>query len=964
MLATPAAETSDAAVRFWQDCPAPDAARLLPAKALIDLAVTGSPYLAGLILHHCAFAAQVLEGNPEAMLHQLCHDCLNLKSASSFDEIASGLRHKKAEAALLVALADLAQVWDVDHVTNALTQFADACLQAATDFLLLQCAGKGQIKLPDTANPSRGCGYAVLAMGKLGAHELNYSSDVDLIILYDAEIAPLAEAIEPATFFVKFTKQLVSLLQDISAEGYVFRVDLRLRPDPRSTQIAIAIEAAAAYYESQGQNWERAAMIKARPVAGDLVLGQDFLKRITSYIWRKYLDYAAIADIQSLKRQIHAVKGHGEIAVQGHNLKLGRGGIREIELFVQTQQLIAGGRNPSLRGLGTVEMLDALAHANWIAPTAATELKSAYRFLRCLEHRIQMVDDQQSHSVPTAPAAFESFARFSGLASGAELSTKLRTTLETVQRHYAALFEDAVELASDSGSLIFTGGEDDPATIQTLQKMGFAQAAEISSIIRGWHFGRYAAMRNARARELLTELVPTILKNFSQNGAYDQAVFAFDNFLKGLPAGVQLFSMLKANPNLLELMAQILGAAPRLAEQLGHQPRILEAVVRQDFFSVLPNQSQLTAEFDAVIAKTTPREEAMDRARVLAREHQFRVSVRLLAETISAEEAGSAFTAIADVVVQKLLAVCLNEICMAHGAIKGGQCAIIALGKLGGREMTASSDLDLMLVYDHATGADQSDGEKPLSPSQYYARLSQRLVTALTAPTAEGTLFEVDLRLRPSGNQGPVAVSLASFVSYQNDQAWTWEKLALTRARIVGDNGAFEQILFDAVKKALCRQRDVNQTRADVSAMRELMLKEQKTDGPWDIKRSLGGWVDIEFIAQFIQIVGAHENPDLLSQNTMQALKLAGKAGALAAGQMAELVSACAFYNRLMQLQRLALPRQYDPETSPKRLNEAVCRAAAMPDIASSLAFLQETQLRVSGIFTAIIGRKIGSATE
>ncbi len=297
----------------------------------------------------------------------------------------------------------------------------------------------------------------------------------------------------------------------MTEDGYGFRVDLRLRPDPRATQVAIAMEAAANYYESMGQNWERAAMIKARAAAGDIGLGMEFLLRLKPYIWRKYLDFAAIADVQSLKRQIHAVKGHGTIAVHGHNIKLGRGGIREIEFFVQTQQLIAGGRNPALRGLRTLEMLDALAEAKWISQSAADELKAAYRFMRGIEHRIQMVNDEQTHVLPQDEQAFESLARLSGFASPKDFEEKLRRTFELVQGHYSALFESAGELGTDTGSLVFTGGEDDPETIETLERMGFKRASEISATIRGWHFGRYAATRSGKSKELLTELMPQLL---------------------------------------------------------------------------------------------------------------------------------------------------------------------------------------------------------------------------------------------------------------------------------------------------------------------------------------------------------------------------------------------------------------------------------------------------------------------
>ncbi len=946
---------SDAVLNFWFECGPPLTTQLLPLAKLIDRVVAGSPYLARLVLSHSDFLILLMERDPDNILLELCADTAKLEYQISRAQIMTDLRIAKQKAALLIALADIAGIWTLTEVTQALTQFADACLNATVNYLLRENAEHNKLILKESLNVSKKCGYVVLAMGKHGAYELNYSSDIDLIILYDPETAPLREGIEPSTFFVRFTRDLVSVLQDINEQGYVFRVDLRLRPDPRATQMAIALEAAAIYYENQGQNWERAAMIKARPAAGDIALGEEFLQRLTSYIWRKYLDYAAIADVQSLKRQIHAVKGHGEIAVKGHNLKLGRGGIREIEFFVQTQQLIAGGRNPKLRGRSTLDMLDALAEAKWIETETASELQKAYVFLRMLEHRAQMIDDQQTHLVPSGDAAFEAYARFSGFETGDALSQALRKTLETVQRHYSALFEDAGDLGSDTGSLVFTGGEDDPATLETLQGMGFHQASETSATIRAWHFGRYPAMRTARAREILTELMPKLLKVLADSGDADQAFLAFDQFLRGLPSGVQLFSMLKANPNLLELIAQILGQAPRLAEQLKQKPRTLEAVAGSDFARALPTQLQLKAEFDSAIAHDAARDDAMDILRVIVREHQFRVGVRLLADTINTKEASLGFSNIADQAIAKLLTVTLTEMKKFHGDVEGGQCAVIALGKLGGQEMTASSDLDLMVIYNHHANAELSDGGKPLSPNQYYARLTQRLITALSAPTAEGTLFEVDLRLRPSGSKGPVAVSFSSFLSYQKLEAWTWERLALTRARVVAGDYELERELETSIKAILVEKRDAATIRKDVCDMRNLMLKEQAKKGPWDIKRAKGGLVEVEFIAQYLQLIA--NDARSLSTNTQQALYNAEKSQSLSASHATILNFACELFQNLTQILRLCVLDQFDPKLSSKKLNQAIARTAGMPDIDSTELLLVDTQNQVALVFESLIGR-------
>lgn len=942
----------DTVDRAWTDLrgEGADLAAFEARRSLVDAVFGGSPFLRDLVLRDCNFARRILMTDADRMLAEL----IDGLAAEVEDEqgMRRLLRKTRGRAALTIALADLSGAWSLDQVTDALTRFAEAVLNAAVEWLFADQRRAGKL-LSATGEEA---GYTILGMGKFGAHELNYSSDIDLIVLYDPQTARLADGVDPSTFFVRITKRLVVLLQDVTEDGYAFRVDLRLRPDPRATQIAISIEAAAIYYENMGQNWERAAMIKARPVAGDLALGAEFLKRLVPYIWRKYLDFAAIADVQSLKRQIHAVKGHGTIAVLGHNIKLGRGGIREIEFFVQTQQLIAGGRNAKLRGRRTIDMLAELAEAKWITTEAARELSDAYRYLRTIEHRIQMVADEQTHTLPDDEEAFARLARFSGYADAAAFETKLRATFELVQGHYAALFKDAEDLGTEGGSLVFTGGEDDPETLETLTGMGFRRASEIAAMIRSWHFGRYSATRSARARELLTEIMPALLTSLAKSGDADQAFIAFDRFLAGLPAGVQLFSLLKSNPGLLDLIGTILGTAPRLAQELSHRPKVLDAVLDPGFFGALPRAPEIASLVAAATPPGTPIDEAIDRVRVVAKEQAFRIGVRILSETVSAAEAGGAFSDLADVVLGRLHEAVTADMIERHGLVPGGRSAIIAMGKLGGREMTAGSDLDLILIFDHDKDAETSDGARPLAAGQYFARLTQRFISAVTAPTAEGVLYEVDMRLRPSGNKGPVATSLASFTDYHRNQAWTWEGLALTRARVVaGDPGLAEE-LKGAIAEALSRPRDGAKILTDVVDMRRMMLKENPPDGLWDIKRTPGGLVDIEFIAQYLQIIHAHATPKVLAVTTLRALERLVQAGYLGEADGSRLKAACLVYQRLTQVLRLCVTGPYDPKQVPAGLNRLVASASAMPDVASAEALITETQAQVAELFSRLVG--------
>jgi [glutamine synthetase] adenylyltransferase / [glutamine synthetase]-adenylyl-L-tyrosine phosphorylase len=933
----------------------PALATQIDAAKTIAMISQGSPYLAGLLRHWPEFAEAAFAQDPAELARKLCasaHDAIALEPEAA----ARHLRQLKSKFALLTALADISGAWSTSETTRHLTNFADAATHAALGHVLKTFNAKLNL---DADDPCNKCGLAVIAMGKHGAHELNYSSDIDLIILFDSISAAVPENVEPQQLYVKITRKLVALLQDLTEDGYMFRVDLRLRPDPRATQVAIDIEAAAIYYENQGQNWERAAMIKARACAGDIALGEEFLVRMKPFIWRKYLDFAAISDVQSLIRQIHAHKGHGEIAVKGHNLKLGRGGIREIEFFVQTQQLIAGGRNPALRGRSTLAMLDQLAEAKWITALVADDLKSAYSTLRHLEHRVQMIEDHQDHCVPSTEDAFAKYAVFAGFENTETLSLALRNTLETVQRHSSALFAKSATL-SGQGSLVFTGGEDDPDTIRTLTDMGYANASEVSATIRAWHFGRYAATRSARAREILTELMPELLKALAATGDPPQAFLAFDRFLQGLPSGVQLLSMLKANPHLLSLMANILGSAPRLAQQLSARPRTLEAFLDPAFFGPMLQDQDVVSILASTIPNDSSLEETMDLARELGRELMFRVGVRVLSDTTSSDDAGRSFSAIADGLIQLLHRAVIRDMEQKHGEITGATSAVIAMGKLGGREMTAGSDLDLIVIFNAPDLDAISSGTRPLGVAAYFARLTQRLITALSAPTAEGTLYDVDMRLRPSGSKGPVAVSLASFAEYQRSSAWTWEKLALTRARVVSASAELTEKIETVITVSLCEKREAVATRKDVSDMRALMLKEHAPSSIWDIKRQRGGLVEVEFIVQTLQLLHAAQHAGILNTNTMQALQAVADHQLVSQSNFASLTEATRLYQRLTQMIRLCSNTDFDPFTALPGLRNLIINAAQLPDISTLEATLQNHQAEVARIFDEVIGRGEG----
>jgi [glutamine synthetase] adenylyltransferase / [glutamine synthetase]-adenylyl-L-tyrosine phosphorylase len=868
--------------------------------------------------------------------------------SSEFSEAAlmTDLRRAKLEAHVLIALGDLAGVFGGEETTRRVSALAVACVSAAVNFLLRDARAKGILALEDPEFPAKNCGWIILAMGKLGARELNYSSDIDLIVFFDGQTQALKDRYEGVEIYAKLTRRLVRILQERTADGYVFRTDMRLRPDPGSTPVAIPVEMALNYYESRGQNWERAAMIKALPVAADIAAGEAFLKELTPYIWRKYLDYAAIADVHSIKRQIHAHKGHGEIAVLGHDLKLGRGGIREIEFFVQTQQLIAGGRAPDLRGRQTVPMLAKLAEHGWIKPETCDALAREYWFLRDLEHRVQMVADEQTHMLPRDEEGLRRIALMAGFFDTKTFSAAVRASLQTVETHYSALFETAPQLSTGIGNLVFTGDKDDPGTLETMAKLGFKRPSDICRIIRVWHFGRYKATQSAEARERLTEITPALLKAFGAAKDADDAILRFDEFLSGLPAGIQLFSLLNSNPSLLDLLVLIMGSAPRLAEIIARKPHIFDGLLDPAIYRDIPTEAYLSERLSAFLLNVTDYEEILDRLRIFGAEQKFLIGVRVLTGAIPPQTAARAFSDLADILLQQTLAAVTREFETKYGKVTGGVTAMLGMGKLGSQELTAGSDIDLILLYDHSDD-EESDGERPLAPSTYFMRLTQRLIAGISAPTAEGILYEVDLRLRPSGNKGPVATRFSAFSEYQRKDAWTWEHMALSRARVVAGQGQFSGKINAEVTSILTLPRDSSKVAKEVGDMRALIGKEKAPKGIWDLKLMPGGLIDLEFLTQFAALTRQTGIKTVETAKALSHLSIVN----LQEDARAELADAHFLFSNLTQVLRLCLKAEPADEELPQGLSDIMCRLSGLPDTAALAAHVKDTARKVRVIF-------------
>jgi glutamate-ammonia-ligase adenylyltransferase len=935
------------------------AAKHPPLASLLAGIAEAAPYIWDLVRADPSRTLRLLSHDPDNTLVVLLGRTRSEAAAARGPgEVMSILRRMKAEAALLVALADIGNVWPVARVTQALTEIADSALGAAVRHLLADAIRRDRLILPDPHNPEAGSGYVVLAMGKMGGGALNFSSDIDLMVFFDADTPALAPEIEPTQFYVRLTRELMKLLQERTSDGYVFRVDLRLRPDPASTQIAISTDAALDYYESRGQSWERAALIKARPCAGDLAAGARLIRDVSPFVWRKYLDYAAVADVHAMKQQIHAYRGHGEIAVEGHNIKVGRGGIREIEFFVQTQQLIAGGRHAALRGRSTVAMLAALAADGWIDPDARDELGAAYDFLRKVEHRLQMQADEQTHTLPADREGLEVFARFLGFSGRDAFAAMLLSHLRAVERHYGRLFERAPADLAQRQNLSFATPEGESETLDRLAEMGFRQPRELAAAVHRWHSSLYRSLRGEQARQSLNELVPVLIEQFARAESPDAAFAAFDHFLAGLRAGGRFLLLLRQHPELIRFLALILGVAPRLADILAQNPQVIDPLLDPSFFGALPDETRLASALALALDDTRDHEAALDASRLFGQEHMFLIGARVLSSSVSAEQAGALFARLADVLIRSLHARVEKNFADTYGRVEGQQTVILALGRLGAREMTARSDLDLIVIYDYdAARPDSVGGARSLYGAQYFARLTQRLISALTAKTNYGALYPVDMRLRPSGRSGPLATQIDSFVSYQEREAWTWEHMALTRARVVSGPPDFAARVNAAIRAVLCRKRNAAAVVEDVIEMRAAIAAEKGEGDPWDLKYAAGALVDIEFIAQYLQLVHAAALPDILDTSTARALEKAAHLGVLSAADAEVLRPAVRLYHDLTQIMRLCLPGGFDPKTASPGVLALLARAADLPDFPALEAHVKDTQLKVRECFMRILGR-------
>ncbi|MEO0412646.1 MAG: bifunctional [glutamine synthetase] adenylyltransferase/[glutamine synthetase]-adenylyl-L-tyrosine phosphorylase [Pseudomonadota bacterium] len=788
-----------------------------------------SPFLRALIERHTDFLLEVADTPSQSVIDALLEELT--KAFGSQLALRTALRQVRQKLMLYLAIGDCGCVIGLFDLTRALSDLADTAIQAAMRYELAQLTAKGRLPC-DAADPAQ-CGIGVLGLGKLGGRELNYSSDIDVVCYYDPELFAYEGPKDKKSAAVQLMRNVFGHISARTAEGFVFRVDLRLRPDPSSTPIVMTLDAAENYYQTKGLTWERAAMIKARHCAGDARISADFLSRIRPFIWRRHLDFAAIDDVHAMKQRVHAHHNHDETARcgPGYDVKLGHGGIREIEFFAQIQQLIMGGRRPDLQIKATCDVLRALMEAGDLGQSDYDGLTGAYAFLRTAEHRLQMVQDEQTHCLPEDREGVAVIAGFLGLRNEEAL-------FDALERHGAFVSQQFDNLLGDQNNT--------PTAIETA-----ALPEKLQAVLARWEEGRYRALSSARTRQLLKDVLPDLLFAFSQTPDPGETALVFDAFLEQLPAGVQIFSLLDANRPLIPLMANIMGLSPELSGQLTRRPALFEGLINEPLQAPLPDQTGMAQDLAISLSGATGYETALDYMRIWNSEARFQAGVRLLEGLCSPAETRRAFGDIAEVSLRRLMSNVETQFAYSHGVIPGGEFGIIGLGSFGAGELVTASDLDLTFLYRAPGPAAVSDGPRALPVSTYYARLAQRVITGITSLTGEGRLYEVDMRLRPSGRSGIIAVSLDAFSAYHQSDAWLWERMSLTKARFVAGPAPLAQA-FDDVRASIL-EAPVPETRLRM-ALWDMRAKldnaAPKQGGIWPLKGGDGGLRDADFLVE------------------------------------------------------------------------------------------------------------------
>ncbi len=892
----------------------------------------------------------------------------------------------KTQMAFNIALDDLTGVSDFTTTTQQITIMAEQLIQQCLQFTLLKMRDLFDITANDIN--ATDCGFTIIALGKLGASELNYSSDVDLLLLYDdTKFTPKNQA-RAEQIIQQFVVYFIDLIEKRTYEGYLFRTDLRLRPNPSTTPPAIKIGTALIYYESIARNWERMVMIRANPIAGDIALGQEFLQQISPFVWRRSIDYSTLEDIHNLQQQM-LKKSHidGNIWT-GYNVKTGKGGIRSCEFYVQMLQLLWGGKYQNLRQRNMFDAINHLHQHDYIDDTIKQHLLFAYPYLRMIEHRLQMQNDLQIQTLPKNESDMEIVAQFSGYDNSKAFLEHLAKITHKCQKNYDDLLQDFIAPQTTHQPQNKCADKQEEQQDKTndnihnlIQQLPFTQKENIIAGINLWQNGELRSTSSERARHLLSALLPDILKYLAQTLNPDQAFISFDKFLNALPAGVQLFALFKAHPPLLNNIATIMGNAPQLANMLSLNPELLEIFLEN---KDIPTDKQTA--MHAMQNRLPPNadyEDILSHVRIFTREMQFIIGCQILDGTVNITQNAQYLCALAEAGIQMLADATKQEFTKQYGDC--GEFAVIAMGKFGSRLLLPHSDLDLVFLY-RAT-SEASDGKKSLFASTYYQKFAQRLVSALTVATHSGELYQVDLRLRPWGNDGAIANQLSTYQNYYHDEAFSFEKIALSRARTIYashdaashdaashddasdnfSNNNFHKQIEQVMHNILATKPDnIADFKHDIADMRVKISATHPATGLFNIKHKRGGLVEVEFIVQVLYL-DALTNDNMPYINDYHAIiNHLMRQQYLSADEGACLIDALEFYIslqaglRLTNLDHKQLDALMNDDTQQKSLldrADILAKIAHVKDFTACIDKCNSLQQRVIKIYHHYVGQ-------
>jgi len=973
----------------------PEALReLCTRRALVAQLMTicgSSPFLTNIICKDPTYF-HALFGEREIMLRRSEAEMLaalrrRLPAELSYADLFPHLRRFKYSEILRIAARDLNGLAPLEEVTAELSALAAATLQVAYETALRELVSEHGRPIEQTPAGPMDAQFAIIGMGKLGGRELNFSSDIDLIYFYSSdkgETAGVADGkgalkgkLSLHAFFVKLGEMVSRAISQVTEDGFVFRVDLGLRPDGKAGDLASSMRSAEIYYESWGQSWERAAMMKARPVAGSLELGEEILRALTPFIYRRYLDYNLIEDMMSMKLKIDASLARSQ---EGWvNIKLGRGGIREIEFFIQALQLVYAGKNPNLRERNSLKALQTLRESRIIKEADCIALSEAYRFLRTVEHRIQVVQERQTHALPGKEDEMVALARRCGYLrkdGPQRFLEALKAHRDTVSAIYGDLFlsrDRRIQEEILPEVYFFLDPGADPDLIKDmLAEHHFEHLDAAYDNLLVLRDGPPKLNLTERARHTLEKIAPLFLQEVFAAPDPDLALANLERFLSAIRTRSSFYALLAEHRDILKFLTSLFGVSEFLSKIFIGHPEILDSMATRGYAYQLKEKSAMAAELDLLISQADDFEEQLDALRRYRNEEFLRIGMNDVHGKTDQAEVALQLTNLAEVC---LAAAC----CLATGELSRfgrpmvqeegapsheASFAIVAMGKLGGHELNYHSDLDIIYIYD---GQGMTDGEKSITNREYFAKLGQKIIMILTTQTREGYVYKIDTRLRPSGNAGPLVSSLEAFVSYHSTESQIWERQALTKARVCYGDAKLKEAVEGVIEHAVYHTGADQLVRSEIHRLRMRMETElaKETTGSYNIKTGRGGMVDVEFMVQYLQLKHGCQHPEIRGCNTLRALEAIRKLALLPEEDYQALYEGYNFLRRLENRLRIIHDYSMNDLGGPlKYLNKLARRLGYDPQLKNPGQALMADYERVTGAVRAVYERILGGREE